>query len=191
MTNQMLTLQEAAFISRKSAQTIRRLIKSNKIKYRKRKTPQGFNYYIEKESLLDFFDLTPRVLPEEPIEEQNFLDEKQTENEVAQEDKSNSSVFNAKIAPVNKLNEQSIISRRATNNEESALITDTMRNTISLQTKQLQKFADTINQLITQHHREKGQLYSIIQNYEAKVKMMENQLRMLSAPKKKWYEFWK
>lgn len=190
MVNQMLTLQEAAFLSRKSSQTIRRLIKSNKIKYRRRRTPQGFNYFIEKESLLDFFDLTPRVLPDEPMEEEAYMEEPQ--NSVTSQNQQKS-VFNAKISPSKPNEEGTIISRpiNADQNHHQAIISQSMQNTISLQTKQLQKFAETINQLINQHHQERSNLFGLIQNYENKIKSLESQIKVISAPKKKWYEFWK
>lgn len=51
MTKENITIQDAAELSNKSVQTIRRAIKAGKIKYRRRKTPQGFNYLINKESV--------------------------------------------------------------------------------------------------------------------------------------------
>lgn len=193
MATQMLTLQEAAFISRRSAQTIRRLIKGNKIRYRRRRTPQGFNYYVEKESLLGFFDLTPRVLPEEPMED-NFLEEEKpvTEEKAAEKADPTSpepqkSVFNAKISPLKETTETTTSATLEPNQ-----ISQNRDNILSLQTKQLQKFADTISQLIGQHHQEKTAWFNLLQGYENKVKQLEHQVKILSLPPpKKWYQFWK
>lgn len=190
---QMLTLQEAAFISRRSAQTIRRLIKGNKIRYRRRRTPQGFNYYVEKESLLGFFDLTPRVLPEEPMEDSFLEEEKQTTEEKAVESENSitapnppKSVFNAKIAPLNEA------ATTAPATLEPNQTGQNLENIITLQTKQLQKFAETISQLIGQHHQEKTAWFNLLQGYENKVKNLEHQIKILSLPpRKKWYQFWK
>lgn len=57
MTNEYITIQDAAELSNKSVQTIRRAIKAGKLKNRKRKTPQGFNYSIAKESLSELYGL--------------------------------------------------------------------------------------------------------------------------------------
>ena len=57
MAETLLTIQEAAEISGKSIQTIRRALKSNKLEAKKRKTPQGFNYLITQESLVAFYKI--------------------------------------------------------------------------------------------------------------------------------------
>lgn len=48
---QLININEAAVLSGKSIQTIRRMIKQKKISVRRQKTPQGFNYLIDKDSL--------------------------------------------------------------------------------------------------------------------------------------------
>jgi hypothetical protein len=52
-----ITIQEAAELSGKSIQTIRRAIKVKKISSRRKKTPQGFNYSINKESVIKFYKI--------------------------------------------------------------------------------------------------------------------------------------
>lgn len=52
-----LSIQEAADISGKSLQTIRRAIKSKKLVSRKKKTPQGYNYQINRESVLKYYKI--------------------------------------------------------------------------------------------------------------------------------------
>lgn len=49
---QLLTINQAAEISGKSIQTIRRMIKKKKLQIKRKKTPQGFNYLIFEDSLL-------------------------------------------------------------------------------------------------------------------------------------------
>lgn len=51
---ELLTINDAAQLSGKSIQTIRRIIKQKKVQVKKQKTPQGFNYLVIKESLLTF-----------------------------------------------------------------------------------------------------------------------------------------
>lgn len=57
MLKDLISIQEAADLSKKSIQTIRRAIKSKKFKFRRDKTPQGFNYMIDKSSLCDFYQI--------------------------------------------------------------------------------------------------------------------------------------
>ncbi len=55
MTATFITIQEAAEISGKSIQTIRRAIKGKKVTSRKKKTPQGYNYAVDRDSLFKFY----------------------------------------------------------------------------------------------------------------------------------------
>lgn len=57
MLKDLISIQEAADLSRKSIQTIRRAIKARKFKFRRDKTPQGFNYMIDKDSLCEFYEI--------------------------------------------------------------------------------------------------------------------------------------
>lgn len=63
MAGSYITIQEAAAISGKSVQTIRRAIKAKKLLSRRKKTPQGFNYLVERESVVDAYKL--RMLRED------------------------------------------------------------------------------------------------------------------------------
>lgn len=57
MAQTFLTIQEAAKLSGKSIQTIRRAVKSKKLNARKKKTPQGYNYMIDKDALVVAYNL--------------------------------------------------------------------------------------------------------------------------------------
>lgn len=57
MSKDYISIQDASELSNKSIQTIRRALKAKKLNYRKRKTPQGFNYSISQESLCKFYGL--------------------------------------------------------------------------------------------------------------------------------------
>lgn len=57
MSNNLISIQEAADLTQKSVQTIRRAIKAKHIKFRRDKTPQGFNYLIDKDSVLEFYGM--------------------------------------------------------------------------------------------------------------------------------------
>jgi hypothetical protein len=62
MPETFITIQDAASLSGKSIQTLRRAIKSKKINCRKKKTPQGFNYLLSRDSVLHFYKIRPEVL---------------------------------------------------------------------------------------------------------------------------------
>lgn len=57
MSATYITIQEAADLSGKSIQTIRRAIKAKKLEHRKKKTPQGFNYMVKRESVIEVYKL--------------------------------------------------------------------------------------------------------------------------------------
>jgi site-specific DNA-cytosine methylase len=63
MPTEYISIQEASEVSQKSIQTIRRAIKAKKLSAKKSKTPQGFNYLIEKESLYSFYKIKGDVKP--------------------------------------------------------------------------------------------------------------------------------
>lgn len=66
MAETLLTIQEAAEISGKSIQTIRRAIKGNKVNFKRKKTPQGFNYTINRESLVNYYKLQSSLFDRDP-----------------------------------------------------------------------------------------------------------------------------
>ena len=53
----LISIQDASELSNRSIQTIRRAIKAKKLKFRKSRTPQGFNYMIEKDSLCELYGI--------------------------------------------------------------------------------------------------------------------------------------
>lgn len=57
MKNDFITIQESAELSGKSVQTIRRAVKSKKLKVKKTKTPQGFNYLVSQSSLVGLYKI--------------------------------------------------------------------------------------------------------------------------------------
>ncbi len=65
MSEVFLTIQEAAEISGKSIQTIRRALKSTKLEGKRKKTPQGFNYMISRESLAQLYKLQASMFDRE------------------------------------------------------------------------------------------------------------------------------
>lgn len=147
MAETFLSIQEAAEIADKSIQTIRRAIKSKKLKARKKKTPQGYNYMIEKDSLRKTYDL------------KSIFNEQVKEKKSEQKDK---------------------ISKNARKISKQYLTKD-----------DLGLFKDTVQNLIDQHEKDKENFFRLIKTFQDKVVVLENQVKLLAEPKKKWYQFWK
>lgn len=55
MNKDFITIQDAAALTQKSVQTIRRAIKSKKLKVKREKTPQGFNYLVNQDALFKLY----------------------------------------------------------------------------------------------------------------------------------------
>lgn len=58
MSDQYISIKDASDLSGKSIQTIRRAIKAKKFKFKKQRTPQGFNYLIDKESFFNEYNIS-------------------------------------------------------------------------------------------------------------------------------------
>jgi len=147
MAETFLSIQEAAELSDKSIQTIRRAIKSKRLKARKKKTPQGYNYMIEKDSLRKAFDL------------KSIFDEKASEKKAKQKDK---------------------ISKTGRKLSKQYLTKD-----------DLGLFKDTVQKLIDQNEKDKENFFRLIKTFQDKIVVLENQVKLLAEPKKKWYQLWK
>lgn len=163
MSEVLITITDAATISGKSIQTIRRAIKAKKIKVRKQKTPQGFNYLIVKDTLISCYQVKePDALREIPIErdvaEAVHLDITETKEldtlEHAEE------VKNALIA---------------TEKAQAAI----------------QKLDDKITDIVGRYHGEREQVTQVLTEFKDRILVLENQVRLLQAPRKKWYQLWK
>ena len=70
---QFISINEAAELVGKSQQTIRRVIKAKKVDSRREKTPQGFNYFIGKASLLSYYGVSESAAPAEQAVEQRSV----------------------------------------------------------------------------------------------------------------------
>lgn len=147
MAETFLSIQEAAEISDKSIQTIRRAIKSKKLKARKKKTPQGYNYMIEKDSLRKTYDLK--------------------------------SIFNEQVKE-KKEEQKDTISKTGRKLSKQYLTKD-----------DLGMFKDTVQKIIDQHEKDQENLFRLIKSFQDKVVVLENQVKLLAEPKKKWYQIWK
>jgi hypothetical protein len=146
MAQTFLTIQEAAEISNKSIQTIRRAIRSKKVKSRKRKTPQGYNYMIDKDSLVSTYDL-------KKINEEVVAEKKKSTGKISK---------NAKK-----------IARQYLTKDDLGI------------------FKDTVQSLIDQNEKDKENFFRLVKTFQDRVVVLENQVKLLAEPKKKWYQLWK
>lgn len=129
---QLININEAATLSGKSIQTIRRMIKQKKITVRKQKTPQGFNYLVDKDSL------TQAIVSSQDIEREH--------------------------RPIT-----------APSGEDFKA--------------EAERFNSTIQKLIEQNERDKENFFQLIRTFQDRVGTLENQIKLLEAPKKRWWRF--
>lgn len=153
MTKKFLSILEAAELSNKSVQTIRRAVKSKKLKSRRQKTPQGFNYMVSHDSLCKIYKLKIASAPKEEVAEAP----KKVSEKVVKKEKT--------------------IEKKA----DDKYVT----------TEDFQNFAKTLERLVSQHSDERQNFVRLISTLQEKIFVLENQLNLLSAPGKSWYQFWK
>jgi len=160
MAQTFLTIQEAAMISGKSIQTIRRAIKSKKIKARKSKTPQGYNYMVDRQSLVSLYEI-------KNADEAKF-NNRQSSAEKQSAEKNESTELRNEVSKAQKKASKSAAS-----------------------TEELNLFKETMQKLISQHEKDKENLFRLIKSFQDRMIVLENQVKMLESPKKRWYQFWK
>ncbi len=146
MAQIFLTIQEAAELSDKSIQTIRRAIKAKKVKARKKKTPQGYNYMIDKDSLITIYEL------------KKIFDEQMQEKKKTR----------AKISKTPRK-----MARQYLTQDDMGI------------------FKETVQKLIDQHEKDKENFFRLIKTFQDRVVVLENQVKLLEQPRKKWYQIWK
>ncbi|MFC1615736.1 helix-turn-helix domain-containing protein [Patescibacteria group bacterium] len=151
-----ITIQEAAKISKKSVQTIRRALKSRKLKHRKRKTPQGFNYMISRESLFDIYNLQPEII-----------------EVVKKEDKS----IKAETKEKNKEKKSDIVKKED--------------EVVQISSNDFNSFKSAFEKMISNHSEERQNFLRLINTLQEKIFVLENQVNLLKAPQKRWYQVWK
>lgn len=142
---ELLTINEAASLSGKSIQTIRRMIKHKKVQVKRQKTPQGFNYLIIKETLLNYLNRVSQPGTQEEASSQNLEREHR---------------------PINA-------------NYEEAF------------KGELERFGTTIQKLIEQNAHDKENFFGLIKTFQDRVFTLENHIKMLEAPRRKWWRVWK
>jgi len=150
MDKKLITITEAADLSGKSIQTIRRAIKAKKIRVQRKKTPQGFNYLIEKKSLIDCYNL-----------------------QVSETTTTSSSQKSFDL-------ETNLPKKSQVTTDEGFITRDDFNN-----------FTRVIDKMVNQHSEERQNFLRLVNTMQEKIFVLENQLNLLKAPAKKWYQIWK
>lgn len=171
MSEVLITITDAATISGKSIQTIRRAIKAKKIKVRKQKTPQGFNYLIVKDTLISCYQVKEQeTLREIPIErDAPEMGAAESGSEVRldiQETKELDTLAHAEEIK-NALN--------SAKNAQAAI----------------QKLDEKISEVVNNYSGQREQVTQVLTEFKDRILVLENQVRLLQAPQKKWYQLWK
>ena len=169
---QYISIQDAALQSGKSIQTIRRMVRANKVSARKERTPQGFVYLIDAQSLEQFArshgnaarlhtGIHARVSAYQAPGQANVTDRAHVADQTE---------VNPRAAQ-----QQSEVAKA----EENKFIGE------------IEKFNTTVQRLIEQNERDKENFFKLIQTFQERVQLLEEQIKMLEAPKKKWWQLWK
>lgn len=158
-----ISIKDAAELSGKSVQTIRRMIKAKKLKFKKERTPQGFNYLLEKESVYSHFgikhdDSTPQVLEATPTAQTDIVEA--VEAKVKEEE--------TPVAP--------------------AVAQDRQHQKI-VNYEPVKEFNETIQKIVDQHGKEKENLFKLIESFQNKVVFLETKLKDKSS-KKGLFRLW-
>ena len=179
--SQYLNLQDSALLSEKSAQTIRRLIKGNKVRYRKYKTPQGFTYLVEKTSLIKHFDIEDGKKPKKEESEPELVEEFIPPGEIEAE------------AEVEEENEAPVVEQvfeRERPKSRPFNAANASKAPIDDQTAA--GFQTLMTQLVHQHRDDKKRLFELLEMFQKRILTLEDQIKQLEAPKtkKRWFGLW-
>ena len=190
--SQYLSLQDAALLVNKSAQTIRRLIKGNKIRYRKYKTPQGFTYLVEKSNLIHYF--------ESPIEEEEDS-ENLEEAELVEEFDPGAAPFSgyAKTPPepisyaiphhsappevYEMARAEAMPAHREPIPNEQPSHHPPTHASVPSNGHVSDDFPTVINQLVQHHREDKKRLFELLETFQRRILILEDHIKQLEAPK--------
>lgn len=162
MPDVFMSIKEASELSGKSVQTLRRAIKSRRIKSKRQRTPQGYNYLVHQGSIIGYYRLKEKLFDRE----QKGLNEDPTSRLTSQLNNRNSKKYSNKLFVFT----------------EKKYITP----------GDLANFNKAFKDFVRQSHREKEELLCLIKAFQERMIVLENQVKLLEAgTQKKWYEFWK
>lgn len=210
MPTQYISIQDATALSQKSAQTIRRLIKINKIKCKKQRTPQGFNYLIEKKSFEKYFGV--EISEIEPIRKGVSKISAQKANEKSTLKAKPSSANDTFSIPLEEAdipfesikaqimshmepryqNEQvregitieAVENYKVYSGQKGFTSNETKSEVVGNRNEQQDntQFALVLKQMLDLHQEEKERLYSLIEQFQKRTIVLEERVKRLEAP---------
>lgn len=179
MSETLITITDAAAISGKSIQTIRRAIKAKKIRVKKQKTPQGFNYLIVKDTLLTCYQVREEsALREIPIEREGMEQSERDSAPLVQEEGADATSLRLDIQETKQLD---LVDREQVKMALSASEKATMA---------IAQLDEKVSQVMSTYAGEREQVTQVLTEFKDRILILENQLRLLQAPRKKWYHLW-
>lgn len=158
-----VTLPEAAKILGKSLQTMRRMVKNKRIPSKKEETPQGFFYQVNLEDLNNFVDTSTGQLNTRT--DSNRIS--QNQNPTTQTKKSGSQI---------KLRRHRTVRQDRSSNEFFE--------------KEMERLNSIVQNLVEQARSDKENLFGVIKTFQERVSLLENHIKYLKAPKRKWWKLW-
>lgn len=175
-----ITLLETAKILGKSLQTVRRLVKSKRLQSIKEDTPQGFIYRVNADEL------------------KNLLNELSTDQPTIQST-IQPPIQNSTLDRRNSEQEKVYRRRKSRHNAQKGDFGNRKKN-IRHRTrewnlseffeKEIGKLNAVIERLVEQTKNDKENFFGIIKTFQDRVIVLENHIKFLEAPKKKWWRFW-
>ena len=196
MAVQLVTIQQAAKMSQKSTQTIRRLIKMNKLKCKRKRTPQGFNYEVERGSLVKYFalDFVEEEIKDngKNVKENDVFELRVEPDTVRSKRRKKSTIYDIAI-PVETADvgtkedvlegisiEETVDSAKPAAAEEGQ----------ASATKEALRFASVLQQVLKQHQEDKDRLFSLVEQFQKRTLILEERIRRLEGPKRSWWRLW-
>lgn len=147
---EFITITEAANLTSKSIQTIRRMIKRKRVQVRRQKTPQGFNYMVDRHSLEAYLQNRDSIMGNQTM--------------------SNVGTANASLPY------SSNYERKHLGLNEQFFV------------REIERFTGTVEKLVAQNEKDKENFFGLIKTFQDRVVVLENQIRLLEAPKRRWWQ---
>lgn len=158
-----VTLPEAAKILGKSLQTIRRMVKNKRIPSKKEETPQGFFYQVKLEDLNNFVNAST-VLPNT-----------HTDNNAGGQNLNPTIQIKNPGSQIKPRKHRTIRQDRSSN---------------EFFEKEMERLNSIVQNLVEQARSDKENLFGVIKTFQERVSLLENHIKYLKAPKRKWWKLW-
>lgn len=211
MARKLISIQEAADLSQKSSQTIRRLIKNSKIKSKKQRTPQGFNYQVDKESLAKYFGIDLIEKKAEAMLKDEGIFDMGVEPDTIRGGKKRAKVIEEVLIPEEGVEEPVVrVSRKKKVADEGITIEETIdveaepeilegkvegatSSSVSsggVSSAAAEQFTAVLAQMLKQHKEDKDRLFALLEQFQKRTLVLEERIKKLESPKRAWWKMW-